>query len=349
MLDSIPPPAPPLYPHPLVGAIRWDAWSGGAVTEQLEKTLEPERFHSRLPWFAKIRDVDGNTKVEIDGSSQVIMDTEIAWAAYAGIDYWAFVFYSENTVNRLSVALSHYLKSSRKNDLGFSLILTSQWLRINHKQKKEAEIERFINLLKEPTYIRVLDNRPLVYCFFKDDLEDSLVALKQKAKEEGLNPYFVYMGWDTTHDWKQHSKKGFDAVSQYASSTFTITKFNELAQKTENNFWNAAKVNQVPYIPLVTTGWNKEPRKYHNVSWEPNPPYNQQTEFVETASPDEIAIHLQRGLAFVKEHPAICKANSVIIYAWNEHDEGGWLAPTWTPSGQPNTERIEAIRRVLRF
>jgi hypothetical protein len=38
----------------------------------------------------------------------------------------------------------------------------------------------------------------------------------------------------------------------------------------------------------------------------------------------------------------------VIIYAWNEHDEGGWLCPTWSPDGRPDRRRLEAIRKVLK-
>jgi len=34
--------------------------------------------------------------------------------------------------------------------------------------------------------------------------------------------------------------------------------------------------------------------------------------------------------------------------AGNEHDESGWLVPTWTSEGKPDTSRLEAIRRVLR-
>jgi hypothetical protein len=41
-------------------------------------------------------------------------------------------------------------------------------------------------------------------------------------------------------------------------------------------------------------------------------------------------------------------ANAVIIYAWNEHDEGGWLSPTRTAEGKPDTSRLDAIRDVLK-
>jgi hypothetical protein len=33
--------------RPPVGAIRWDAWTGGGVTEQVERTLGPHKYASR--------------------------------------------------------------------------------------------------------------------------------------------------------------------------------------------------------------------------------------------------------------------------------------------------------------
>ena len=73
---------------PIVGAIRWDAWSGGSVTAQVERTLGPEKYRDRLPWFATV--VDDKT-VRIVGGNQETMDEEIQFAADAGLDYWAFV------------------------------------------------------------------------------------------------------------------------------------------------------------------------------------------------------------------------------------------------------------------
>lgn len=77
-------------PDPTVGAIRWDAWTGGTVTAQVEKTLSPKRYQHRLPWFAEV--IDDQT-ARIDGSPQSVMDREIEFAANAGLDYWAFLIY----------------------------------------------------------------------------------------------------------------------------------------------------------------------------------------------------------------------------------------------------------------
>jgi len=36
------------------GAIRWDAWTSGSVTWQVERTLEPGKYHYRLSWLSKV-------------------------------------------------------------------------------------------------------------------------------------------------------------------------------------------------------------------------------------------------------------------------------------------------------
>ena len=56
----------------LVGAIRWDAWQeNGVVQAAVEKSLAPNHWHYRLPYFAK---VTGPNSVVINGNSQAIMD-----------------------------------------------------------------------------------------------------------------------------------------------------------------------------------------------------------------------------------------------------------------------------------
>ena len=344
LLAAIPPPAPRDPAQPLVGAIRWDAWTGGWVTETMQKTLGPAKYHERLPWFAEVK---GDGQVKIDGSRQIIMDTEIAWAASAGLDYWAFLLYPESDV--MSVSLAQYLKSPRRKDVRFCVVLHNA-LKVPDSQWPQ-ELKRMINLMKEPGYVTVLDGRPLVYEFeARPDAagQKRFDEFRAAAKKEKLDPYCVYMGWNPAPDWKAQSPMGFDAVSHYARASDLPPDFAGLVRENEEWMWQSAAKDQVPYIPLVTTGWNKEPRKDNPVSWEVGHSYLKQTVFIPPATAEEIAKHLQNALNFVKENPKICLANAIIMYAWNEHDEGGWLVPTWTPEGKPNTARLDAVRRVLR-
>jgi len=332
---------------PIVGAIRWDAWTGGKVTKVVEKTLGPQKYHFRLPWFAEVAS-DGS--VRIDGSPQTVMDQEIAFAADAGLDYWAFVLYREK--DPMSDALRSYLQSKARNQLDFCVILHNSFTVPDEEWPLERD--RALALLKEPGYQTVLGGRPLVYTFidpaFKGSFPEKRFAEFQRvAKEAGLNPYYVFMGWSPEKDFPKAQAKGFDAVSNYARAANPAT-FAELSAGTEAAFWQKATGEGTRYVPLVTAGWDKQPRVDNPVAWEKGSDYvkNPPAFWPSTAKPEEIAAHLERALKFVKENPETCEAGAIIIYAWNEYDEGGWIAPTWTPSGKPDTGRLDAIGRVLK-
>jgi len=327
--------------RPLVGAIRWDAWTGGTITKQVERTLGPATYHDRLPWFAKV--VDQNT-VRIDGGPQDVMDREIDFAANAGLDYWAFLVYPESSP--MSAALKQYLKSPRRKRIKFCLILHST-LKVRARGWPR-ERDRILTLLKRPEYQTVLDGRPLVYAFCGRDLPfDRFQELRAAVVKAGINPYWVYMGWSPAADFKRVSAKGFDAVSAYAMGG-GWPKFAQLVQAVETKYWQAAAKARVPLVPMVTTGWDKRPRKDHPVSWEKDAGYHAQKVFPSRATPEEIAQHLRRAMKFCDAHPKLCPARAVIIYAWNEYDEGGWLAPTRNADGAPGTGRLDAIRKALR-
>ncbi len=329
--------------RPIVGAIRWDAWSGGPVTEEVEKSLGPQKYHSRMPWFAR---VEGEGRVQIDGSPQAIMDQEIGYAASAGLDYWAFLLYPEK--NAMSRALGGYLNSAERGKINFCVILHNSFSVPEAQWSNECR--RAAALLKEPGYQTVLGGRPLVYAFdvrLNGEFPAQRFAdFKEACESSGMRPYFVLMGWDPASDYRMASGWGFDAVSAYACAGDNAT-FTGLCRVSERSWQEAASAG-VPYVPLVTTGWDKHPRKDNPVSWEKGQSYHTQKVFPATATPQEISSHLGDALAFVKTNRTVCAANAVILYAWNEHDEGGWLAPTWTPDGKPNTERLDAIRHILK-
>lgn len=329
--------------RPAVGAIRWDAWTGGGVTEQVERTLGPRKYHDRLPWFAEVVD---DTTVRIDGGQQKIMDQEIAFAADAGLDYWAFLLYPAS--NSMSQSLTQYLGSRHRHRIKFCLIIHNAFGM--SEERWPGERDRAVALLKEPGYQTGLDGRPLVYLFWdldRDNRRQRVADFRRAAKDAGIKPYYVFMGWNPRNDYAREKNHGFDAVSAYAFGSADPT-FEELVRRVETQYWQNAAEAKVPYIPLVTTGWDKQPRKDNPVSWEVGHSYHNQAVFPSTADPHQIAAHLERVLAFVRNNRSICEANAIIMYAWNENDEGGWLVPTWARDGAPNTERLDAIRDILR-
>ncbi len=322
--------------RPLVGAIRWDAWSGGDVTKQVEGTLGPKKYRDRLPWFADVLDDD---HVRIVGGTQEIMDREIEFAAQAGLDYWAFVLYPEN--QSMSLGLQLYRQSNVAGKVKFCGILHNNLGASGQDWPKERD--RFIAMLNDPNYQTVLHGRPLVYMFGGNP--GRFQELREAVAQTGLNPYYVYMGWNPPKDYAAQKPNGFDAVSAYAKGDMVDT-FAELATAAENHWKLAAKEN-IRFIPLVTTGWDKQPRKDHPVTWEKNAAYHQQETFTSQATPKQIAEHLRHALDFVRNHRQTCESGAVIVYAWNEYDEGGWLSPTWKADGNGDTSRLDAVRSVL--
>ena len=80
------------------------------------------------------------------------------------------------------------------------------------------------------------------------------------------------------------------------------------------------------------------------------PFFEQQRPLVDsvTGTAGEVASHVFEAVRWTRAHRDINPANAVIIYAWNEHDEGGWLQPTLGSDGSPDEERIKALEKVLR-
>jgi hypothetical protein len=63
----------------------------------------------------------------------------------------------------------------------------------------------------------------------------------------------------------------------------------------------------------------------------------------------ELTAHLHGAFDYVAKHPAKCEANTVIMYAWNEHSEGGFLCPTMgtAPDYRPVTRQIDELAEAL--
>ena len=92
-------------------------------------------------------------------------------------------------------------------------------------------------------------------------------------------------------------------------------------------------------VPWVTTGWDPRPRVEHPVSGTTVAP----DAWAQPGTPAEIAAHLGRAPAWTGLDRAAADTKTVLIYAWNEFDEGGWLCPT----PRDGTARLDAIRPVL--
>jgi hypothetical protein len=336
--------------RPIIGAIRWDAWVGDAspVGLAVEKTLSPRQWHYRLPFYAKELSAD---KVQVRGNTQEVMDREIGYAASAGLDYWAFVIYSPgDPMTRGGIDL--YLSSTRKKDVNFCVILEGDRL-AEMANDPLPDMERLINYFKDPGYQKVCGNRPLLFILQSggmvsqsgfDSLKSAswtLNALRSNTIQSGLgSPFIVAMEWTPESGKKAMDQLGLDAVSSYASNGGGKgAPYADLATRTESE-WNnyARKAPQV--VPWVTTGWDRRPRVDNPVFWEK--PGNDEA-WYDRLQPAELTKQIQDAMRWNATHPSLAQANAIIIYAWNEFDEGGWLCPTLSEGDA----RLKAVKDAL--
>jgi len=173
-------------PRPLIGAIRWDAWSGETPTPghsspvglQVEKALGPHQFHYRIPFFGK---ETGPESVEARELTQDVMDKEIRYAHDGGINYWAFDWYDDGS--GLDIARHLYMSSAIKNLVKFCLLDPG-------RPKDFASV--VTTYFKDASYLKVLGNRPVVYLFGDNYTPENLESLRLLSRGAGLgDPYVV--------------------------------------------------------------------------------------------------------------------------------------------------------------
>lgn len=342
--------APPDISRPIVGAIRWDGWHGDAssVGLTLEKTLAPKHWHYRLPFFGR---VTGENEVEVRGNTQKIVDKEIEYAHAAGLDYWAFVTYPED--DALSYGLKYYLSSEKKDLINFCLNLQGGWESTGGPEAWPDKVKRYVKYFQEPTYQTVLNGRPLVYLYSVEGLvgagrfetweaaHAAFDALREATLAAGIpTPYIVAQGWHPPTLKDQTEKLGLDAIGAYASNAgHKAGTYKALAEHTEG-WWDAFKKTGMHVVPLVTAGWDMRPRVETPTPWVKD---GNIEEYHEPPTAEELAAHLEKALTWCRTNPEAASAQAVLIYAWNEFDEGGWLCPTISEG----RARLDAIGKVL--
>ncbi len=357
-LHLAPLPAQPAGPEerPTVGAIRWDGWYGtGGVVKAVEASLGPPKYHFRLPWFARVVGAD---KVSINGDAPAIVEQELAYAAQAGLNYWAFVDYWEEAPG-MHIALNRYLAAKDKRGVCYCLVEEGARLDKAGVQGWPRLVEHF----RQPDYQTVLDGRPLLFVFVKTTKlgKAEWDELKRQTSAAGLKPpYLVLMGWNPAQDAQDMAALGFDALSAYArggSYSMTQPGYAEQCALIRRDRWEKCRALRIPSVTFASAGWDTRPRNERPPSWLPEVPATpdrtpaaQQKPLIDsvTATPDELAAHIREAVEWTKANRDLNPANAIIIYGWNEHDEGGWLQPTLGADDRPDEARVRALGKVLR-
>ncbi len=336
------------------GAIRWDAWYASLYENdpafQVQRSLSPAEFHFRAPFFC---DITEDNKLNIAHYDQDTFDKEAEYAVNAGIDYFTYVWYSPETINKgLTLARTFHLASKYKKQIKLCACLDSNAICKDFARKELME------LFKTDVYKKVLDNRPLLYFFglsreyegIKRDIE----FYTEECKKQGIpKPYFAIMDFNA----QEAKDAGADAITSYCVFGTDGMSFDALHQKAQDEWKSKLEDSNklgLSVIPTATSGWSNLPRHKNPVSWIQD---DLSHSYAQYATKEDIFKQVAAVKEFVKN--ACTPVNSAIIYAWNEHDEGGWICPTlkvdengnqlYDENGNKliNTERIDAVREAL--
>lgn len=307
-----------------VGVIRWDAWVGALDPNGIyaEEAISPSEFQYRVPFYGTIVN---DSSVTVADATQATIDQEIQYAANAGVSYFAYDYYPNSP---LESALNLYLNSSYKSSIKFCLIIgVTPW-----------DTDSVVKSFEDSQYVKVLGDRPLMYVFsgYGEATPTQLQALVSASQAAGAGtPYVV--------DMQNGLGGAADANTSYAISGDGGTTSGEPF----SNLVGAAQSTWQGYsqgIPLVTTGWDCRPYYLDPPPWGPDPDPGCANYF-QMATPNEIADELSSAISYVQANPSRFQANTVLVYAWNELDEGGWIVPLLPQNG--GTARLDAIAQVI--
>ena len=114
--------------------------------------------------------------------------------------------------------------------------------------------------------------------------------------------------------------------------------FRKLIEGNERIFEQFAETTPLPYVPVVTVGWDRRP-------WEKGKfPPEKMSVWYPDRTPKLVEEFVRLGVRWLDKHPdKTTPQRLLLIYAWNENGEGGYL----TPTAADGTEYLKAVERAI--
>lgn len=322
---------------PLVGAYYFDGWAGtNSVKDAAWTTDAPTHLTEKLACqYSDRQPVWGWRDDE-----QEIMEKQIELASENGIDFFSFCWYwkkdngSIDTVeiNRhpLHTGIELFRKAKNKEKMRFSLLVANhQGARIKTEKNWMDAVDFWTrHYFNDPQYLKI-DGKPVITVFASAGVNSFIPTIRQYVKSH--TPYqdlFIisnnYNQPDSHYDmlsWYniRETEPGHAEEREYAF----------LMEKVERT-WNAVGTG-ICVAPCVMVNWDRRP-------WETT------TEglYYTGRTPDLFRKQLEEALHFA------CVRNPrhrmVMIYAWNELGEGGYLVPT---QGDREAVYLRQIREAI--
>jgi hypothetical protein len=278
--------------------------------------------------------------------SQSIMEKQIDLAADNGIKFFAFCwFWSKNNgpIDPEAIEKFHahtsmnlYLKAKNKNRIKYCLLVCNhQGFEIKGTDNWKSATEYLMQYFNDPQYVKV-DGKPLVIIFGADGIDnDGLAAIQEVSKSKGLKNGLSIAGCGNTANKSFNYKTRYAIMPGYTSAESEEHKYAELVEAHEKQ-WIGTE--EQPYIPVATVGFDKRP-------WENKTGSGQSWYYNPDRTPEQFKSMLTDAITLMDEHPTqTTKERILLIYAWNELGEGGYMVPT---KGDPEASYLKVVKSVV--
>jgi hypothetical protein len=328
------------------GAYYFDGWTG--KTDHLTPRLRGEFFDREPVWGWR-------------DDSLPVVEQQIDCAADHGLTFFAFDWYwpeGPDKESPMNIGLQLYLQAKNKRRLEFCLLVANHGgFRIGPADW-ETVSDIWVRLFKEPTHLKV-GGKPLLIFFAPRELRGAFGTaeavkaafdkLDAKARAAGLEGVCVAAcatpgpenNWSDLSDLKA---QGYSCLTGYNYHGYPvkgpdkIQPFSRMIEGHED-IWNRfAARSPLPYVPVVTVGWDKRP-------WEDAANTNTYAVYYPDRTPSQVGDFVARAIKWMDQHAdKTTKERILLLYAWNENGEGGYLTPT---KGMGDAY-LQAVRQALR-
>lgn len=331
----------------LIGAYYFDGWAGRTIYADDPNEPWAENAPTHLTRRLAEDFADREPVWGWRDDAQDIMERQIDLAADNGIDFFLFCWYWQDNrgpINKEAIenlpehtSFKLYLKARNKHRVRFALLVANhEGAKILGAQNWEAAVRHWLPYFNDPQYV-TMDGKPLVVLFdSQDPTEDDLLSMQKEAKKRhlpGLSIAGCYADPDQTgFAYRTH----YNVVPGYSAES-QEQPFSLLMQASKEE-WHGTP--QQPYIPEITVGWDKRP-------WEGPRPEGLDQEigwYYPDRSPGQFKTFLEDAIEWMDQHPdETTKERMILLYAWNELGEGGYLVPT---KGDPDGEYLRMVKEV---
>lgn len=338
--------APKEKPSALAGAYYFDGWAGrsaraGDPTQPWAKDAPTHLSQRMLEEFPEREPVWGWRD-----DTQAVVERQIDLAADHGLGFFAFCWYwhdNGQALNKKAIkedckhtGLELYLKAKNNSRLKFCLLVANhQGYEIQGTAAWKQAADFWMPYLQHPQHVTV-GGKPLLIIFNSGGGDkDGFAYLQEAARKAGLPGVAIAgCGGAVPETGFTHTTR-YNIVPGYRDGS-KAQKYAVLVQA-HQEAWRGTR--EQPCIPEVTAGWDKRP-------WEgPNGLDQAPGWYYPDRTPEQFAAFLRSALTWMDQHPEQTTAERlVLIYAWNELGEGGFIAPT---KGDPEGQYLKALRAVV--